>query len=431
MAEIQKPGHDMTTKGLVQEMKKIFRFFLHELKPKGNIFTVFNIISAPIIFLGFLLIVYRFAKGLGSATNLTQDYPWGLWIGFDVITGVALAGGGYIIPFMVYMLGLKKYHAVVRPAVLTALLGYIFYAGALVLDLGRPWHIVNPMIGNDFGVSSVLFLVAWHFFLYIVCQVVEFSPAAAEWLGYKRIRKIVGTLTVGAVIFGITLSTLHQSGLGALYQLAPTKLHPLWYTHVAIFFFISSIFAGLSMVIAESAITHRIFAHMIDPHDHHSINDIVIGLGKAASVVMFVYFGLKLIDVAHSGHWKYFTTPMGYLYLLEIIGFVFIPMLMFAEGVRRRNVRLIQVTSFITVAGVILNRANVTMIAFKNWYAPVTYFPSWMEFTITAAIILLEVWAFRWIVNRMPVMKEDLSWMENGKVINMDKEGFSWKTSVM
>jgi Ni/Fe-hydrogenase subunit HybB-like protein len=307
---------------------------------------------------------------------------------------------------MVYILGLKKYHPVARPAILSALLGYLFYAGALMLDLGKPWNIINPMIGNFFGVGSILFLVAWHFFLYIVALFIEFSPVIAEWAGYERLRKFLRRITIGAVIFGITLSTLHQSGLGALFLLAKGKLHPLWYSNITIFFFISSIFSGLSMVIIEGTISHKVFRSQIEEEKHHTFDELIIGMGRAAAVVMFVYFFLKFIDIVHSRHWQYFTTPMGYLYLIELLGFILLPMVIFTSGVKRKSTGLIKAAAFITIIGVILNRLNVTIIAFKRWYFPIQYFPSWIEFTISFTIILAEIWAFRWIVNRMPVLRE-------------------------
>ena len=133
------------------EGKSIWKFFVSELKPKGKAFTPFNIISLPIMILGLVLIVIRFWKGIGSITNLTQDVPWGLWIGFDVVTGVAFAGGAYVLTFMVYILNMHKYHSIVRVTVLNGFLAYVFYAGALLLDLGRPWNVINPIIGNSFG----------------------------------------------------------------------------------------------------------------------------------------------------------------------------------------------------------------------------------------------------------------------------------------
>src|SRR5512147_741289 len=251
------------------QKKNTWKFLISELKPKGKWLTPFNIISLPIMALGIALIVIRFWKGLGSVTNLTQEVPWGLWIGFDVVTGVAFAGGAYVITFMVYILNMRKYKSIVRATVLNGFLAYVFYAGALLLDLGRPWNVINPIIGNNFGANSVLFLVAWHFLLYMIAQLIEFSPSIAEWLGAKRIHSILSGMTIAAVIFGITLSTLHQSGLGALYLMAKEKVHPLWYSEfIPVMFFVSSIFAGLSMVIFEGSITHKVFANQISEKNH-------------------------------------------------------------------------------------------------------------------------------------------------------------------
>ena len=132
------------------EHKSNLKFLFNELKPRGKWLTPFNIISIPIIFLGLALIVIRYWKGLGSITNLTQEVPWGLWIGFDVVTGVAFAGGAYVVTFMVYILNMKKYHPIVRVTVLNGFLAYAFYTGALLLDLGRPWNVINPVIGNSY-----------------------------------------------------------------------------------------------------------------------------------------------------------------------------------------------------------------------------------------------------------------------------------------
>ncbi|MGB5294167.1 MAG: hypothetical protein WBP34_04365, partial [Thermoanaerobaculia bacterium] len=201
----------------ISEPVGFWSFLRSQLRPRGKILTPFNVISVPIILLGLGILVVRFTQGLGSVTNLSQDYPWGFWIGFDVITGVAFAGGAYTITFAVYIMRMEKYHPIVRATVLNGLLAYVFYAGALALDLGRPWNIINPIIGNSFGFNSVLFLVSWHFLLYMLTELLEFSPVVAEWLGARRARRILSSLTLAAVIFGVTLSSLHQSGLGALY----------------------------------------------------------------------------------------------------------------------------------------------------------------------------------------------------------------------
>jgi Ni/Fe-hydrogenase subunit HybB-like protein len=382
-----------------------FRFLLQELKPKGKLLTPFNIISVPVILVGLVLTVIRFTQGLGSVTNLNQQFPWGFWIGFDVVCGVAFAAGAYVITFVVYVMNAEKYHPIVRITVLNGFLAYAFYAGALMLDLGRPWKIVNPIIGNSFGYNSVLFLVAWHFMLYMITALIEFAPAIAEWLGMRRLRRVLKAVTVGAVIFGITLSMLHQSGLGALFLMAKPKIHPLWYSEfIPILFFVSSIFAGLSMIIAEGTISHRVFGKLMDAEHREGADEIVIGLAKGAAIAMLVYYFFKTTLFLHDEQWKMMGDFWGNWYLLEVIGLVLVPCVMFAYGARHRILGVIRAAAVLTILGVVLNRLNISVIAF-NWFVPDHYYPSWQEIMITLMIVFAEIWALRWVVLRMPVVR--------------------------
>jgi Ni/Fe-hydrogenase subunit HybB-like protein len=387
--------------------KSTLRFVIREMKPKGSIFTPFNIITIPVIITGLVILYFRFVYGLGSVTNLSQEFPWGFWIGFDVVTGVAFAAGAYIITFAVYIMGADKYRPIVKVTVLNGFLAYVFYAGALVLDLGRPWNIINPIIGNSFGYNSVLFLVAWHFLLYMMAQFIEFSPVVAQWLGQDRARHFLKKLTLGAVIFGITLSLLHQSGLGALFLLAKSKIHPLWYTEfIPLLFVASSIPAGLSMVLFESSITHRVFSHKIDPDSHHKFEEIQFGLAKGAALSLFVYYFFKAIIFIHGHHWSLIGDFWGVWYFVEVIGFVLVPCVMYARAYRNRNTGLIRIASIMTLIGIVINRLNISIIAF-NWQSDVSYYPSWQEIVVTLMIISIEIWAFRWVVSRMRVLEED------------------------
>jgi Ni/Fe-hydrogenase subunit HybB-like protein len=399
-------GRMNNTAVLTSEFKRFIKFLFQEMKPRGKWLTPFNIISIPIIIIGLVILYFRFTQGLGSVTNLSQEFPWGFWIGFDVVTGVAFAGGAYIITFVVYVMHVEKYHSIVRVTVLNGLLAYVFYAGALVLDLGRPWNIINPIIGNSFGYNSVLFLVSWHFLLYMIAEFVEFSPVIAEWLQWEKVRKFVTVLTLGAVIFGITLSTLHQSGLGALFLLAKSKIHPLWYTEfIPILFLVSSIFAGLSMIIFEGSISHKVFRDKIDHKDHAAYDEIIFGLAKGAAITMFVYYFFKALIFIHGEEWTLINDFWGFWFLVEVIGFVLIPCFMFAYGVRNISLGIIKVASVLTLIGIILNRLNISIIAF-NWNAAVKYYPSWQEIVVTLMVIFTEIWVFRWIVTRMPVFKK-------------------------
>ncbi|MBD3867221.1 MAG: Ni/Fe-hydrogenase cytochrome b subunit [Acidobacteria bacterium] len=392
------------------DIREFVKFVIKEAKPRGKFLTPFNMISIPIILVGAILVVIRFVFGIGSITNLSQSTPWGIWIGFDVVTGVAFAGGAYVVTFLVYILGAKQYHSIVRVTVLNGFLAYMFYAGALMLDLGRPWKIINPIIGNSFGVSSVLFLVAWHFLLYMAAEFIEFSPAIAEWLGWPRLRKIVGGLTIASVIFGITLSTLHQSGLGALFLMAKSKIHPLWFTEfIPVLFFISSIFAGLSMVIFEGSISHKVFRSRVSHEGHADHDAILLGLAKICAGVMFVYFFLKVLVLVHSQQTHLLATAWGVWFMVEVLGFVLVPGYLFFRAVRAGDVGLVKVASALALVGIILNRLNISVIAYE-WYAANPYIPSWMEIEVTAAVICVEIWAFRWVVTRMPVLSDPPSW---------------------
>ncbi len=390
---------------------RVCRFLLAELKPKGTLITAFNLISAPIIVAAVVILYIRFTQGLSSVTNLSQDVPWGLWKGFNVITGVAFAGGAYVVTFMVYILRQEKYHSIVRVTVLNGFLAYVFYAGALLLDLGRPWKVINPIIGNSFGVSSVLFLVAWHFMLYMMAALLEFSPAVAEWLGLRRLRRMLSALTLGAVIFGVTLSMLHQSGLGALFLMAKGKVHPLWYSEfIPLHFFVSSVFAGLSLVIFEGTISRRVFrARMTEDHHAHH-DDIVLGLSKVCAGTMFVYLFLKVLDLVHGQKLGLLATPMGHWYLLEVVGFVLVPMALFTEAVRWRSQALCKVGAVLTMLGILLNRLNVSIIGFQ-WTQPVRYVPTVYEVVVTLGVVFAEIWVLRWVINRMPVLSAPPAWV--------------------
>lgn len=389
-----------------------WKFILNELKPKGKIFTPFNIISFPVIIIGLVIIFIRFRDGIGSVTNLTQEIPWGLWIGFDVVTGVAFAGGAYVLVFMVNILNMKKYQPILRVTVLNGFLAYLFYSAALLLDLGRPLKIVNVIIGNNYGVSSVLFLVGWHFLLYMLALLLEFSPAVAEWLNARKLRKVLSAVGLGAVIFGITLSVLHQSGIGALYLMAIDKIHPLWYSeYLPLQFVVASVFAGIAMVILEGSISHKVFSYQLESDSHHQHNSILIGLAKICAGALFAYFALMVIVFVHGKDWEHLNSGWGSWYLLEMIGFVIMPMLMFYFSYRHKSVFFIRIAAIITLLGVILNRMNVSIIVYR-WYDVDRYVPSWQEFVVTLTIIFIEIWVLRWIIMRMPVLRKPPLWAQ-------------------
>jgi len=214
-------------------------------------------------------------------------------------------------------------------------------------------------------------------------------------------------LTIPLTILGVVLSTMHQSSLGALYLLVPYKLHPLWYSnYLPIFFFVSSIIAGLSMVIVESSLSHKRFADQLDHRAHEAHEQLLLGFGKAGALVLFGYFGIKLIGISAGRHWDLLLTPYGLWFLLEMLGFVLLPCFLYAFGYRERNTGLIKVSAVISVLGIVFNRFNVSLVAF-NWELPLQerYFPSWMEIWISVFVVTVGVLVFRFVVNNMPVLR--------------------------
>ncbi len=391
--------------------QSVMAFVRDQARPRGPLLTPFNIITIALMFTAAVILIVRFAYGLGSVTNLSQEFPWGIWKGFNVVAGVAFAGGAYVLTFMVYVLGMEKYHPIVRVTVLNGFLAYCFYAGALILELGKPWNIINPIIGNDFGLSSVLFLISWHFMLYIFSMAIEFSPAFAEWIGSRRLRKILSAMTIGAVIFGVTLSTLHQSALGALFLMASNKIHPLWYSEfIPILFFISSIFAGLSMVMFEGSISRRVFKNRLSSAVRFSHAGILVGLARICASVMFVYLFLEMIKLVDGRLLSQITGGWGAWYLVEMVGLTALPMILFLVGSHRENLPLIRFAAVLTMLGVVLNRLNISLIAFRP-YSLAHYVPTPLEVIVSLSVIAAEIWVFRWIVLRMPVVSEEPAWV--------------------
>ena len=371
--------------------------------------TPFNIVAAIILSVGLPLIVMRFIYGLALVTHASDDYPWGLYLGWGLFGGVPLSATGFVMATAYYIFGFKKYRPVVRLAVLTGFMGYLFAVIYLLVDLGRPWRIYYPMI-IGFGTSSVLFLVAWHVATYLTVQLLEFSPAILEWLRSRRVRRWATMITIGMTIAGIILSTLHQSALGAMYLLAPGKLHPLWFSsYIPLFFLTSSVYAALSMVIVVSTLASRFLRHAADDNFLKTLPGLTVGLGKGVCIAMYIFFVLKVIGVAHDDNWGLLNTPYGHWFLCEVLGLVLLPALIVTYGVKKGSANIVRFGAFYAVIGVVINRLNVTLITF-NWYLPNhvhEIIPRWREAMIVLSIFTIHVLVFRWILNRLPVLREE------------------------
>jgi Ni/Fe-hydrogenase subunit HybB-like protein len=369
---------------------------------KGLI-TPLNIVAGMIVCAGLLLILMRFIFGLDQVTEASNEQPWGLFLSYGLFSAVPFSGAGFVMGTAVYIFNLKRYKPVVKSALLLGFLGYLFAVIFLLIDIGRPWRIYYPMI-ISWGTASVMFLVAWHVALYLTVQLFELCPTIFAWMGLKSLRKLFVSATLGLTIFGVMLSTLHQSALNAMFLLAPGKLHPMWYTsYLPWLAFISAIGAALSLLIMVSKL-NTIYMRKVASEEYlSSIDDITLGLGKAASLVFFTYLGMRLVSITHEGAWKYLNTEFGHWFLIEILIFFAVPFL-YLYGVQNKNLKLIQYTAVLAAIGIVMNRLNISLIAF-NWQIPNRELFYWKEMIVVAAIIIIQILTYRWIVNRMPVLR--------------------------
>jgi len=338
----------------------------------------------------------RFIRGLGATTDLSDSAPWGLWIAFDVMSGVALAAGGFVIAAVVYIFHLEKYRPFARPAILTAFLGYIAVAVGLLYDLGIPLNIWHPAVYPQ--PHSVLFEVAMCVMLYLTVLFLEFCPVILEhpWFNrplFRNIYTVLKRLTIPIVITGIVLSTLHQSSLGSLFLISPDRVHPLWYSPILwILFFVSAVGLGLMTIAAESLFSSWYFGHKLRV-------DLLSGLGKAASFVLFAYAGLRLGDLAlrHKLDQAFHGTWQGNLFLFEIGLAALLPALLLSFPRIRSNAVGIGIASSLTLLGMVGYRFDLCIVAFARPEG-ISYFPTWMELAVTIGIIAVAMLGFIFFV---------------------------------
>jgi Ni/Fe-hydrogenase subunit HybB-like protein len=354
-------------------------------------------VALAILAAGAYATIVRFTKGLGAATNLSDQMPWGLWIGFDVLCGVGLAAGGFTITMAVYILHLEKLRPIVRPAVLTAFLGYLLVIVALIYDLGRPWNIWRPTV--MWNPRSVMFEVAWCVMLYTTVLAVEFSPLLFDRLGWRRASQRARAAMVPLAVAGFILSTMHQSSLGSLYLIVPTKLHPLWYSPLLPWlFWFSAVGAGLAMVIFESGMSARAFGRALEL-------DVLEKLARAMAVLLGVFWFLRLWDLGHRGHLGaafQFSGPQAFyaaMFWLEALLMLGPAALALSDRIRLHPQRLFALACTV-VAGFLLHRLNVSTTALA---AGSRYFPSWMEVAVTLMLVTLGIAAFRFAVLHLAV----------------------------
>ena len=361
--------------------------------------TPWKVLLVVILMSGLYATFVRYTHGLGAATHLSDSFPWGLWVGFDVLCGVMLAAGGFLLTATVHLFNLKKFKPIIRPTLLTAFLGYLLVVVALLFDLGRPYRIWHPLV--MWNPHSVMFEVAWCVVLYTMVLALEFAPIAFKRLNTGRWSTVRHAVAIPLVLAGVILSTLHQSSLGSLYLIVPDKLHPLWYSSLLpVFFFVSAVAVGLAMTIFESWMSSKAFHKQLEL-------PLLQSLGRVLLVVLGVYAVMRFEDLLNRGVLPMLLHP-GYetdLFYLEVAMGLVLPIGLLMVPRIRETASGLYLCSVLVLLGFVTNRLNVSITGMEA-AARVRYIPKWTEFAVTASIIAAGFTIFALAVKYLPIFPE-------------------------
>jgi len=359
--------------------------------------TVWRAIFAAILLSGLYATYLRVFYGLGGSTNLSDKFPWGIWIGFDVMCGVALAAGGFTLVAMVHIFNIKTYKPVLRPAILTAFLGYSLVTVGLLFDLGRPYRLWHPLV--MWNPHSVMFEVAWCVTLYSTVLFLEFLPVVFEKFGLHEPLEWIHKISVPLMILGVLLSTLHQSSLGTLFLIVPEKEYPLWYTPILpLLFFISALAAGLAMTIFESWHSSRAFGRALEL-------PLLASMGRVLAVIMSVYLWIRFLDLAQRGVLGLLARNRieTWLFALEI-GLMIVPTILLYQRKIRTRPGALYACAVMTLFSLVANRLNVGITGIEAG-SGTHYIPKWSEMAITLSIIAVGFATFRVVAEYFPVFE--------------------------
>ncbi len=364
--------------------------------------TFWRVVFVVIMVLGLYSTYVRYLQGLGAVSNMNDQFPWGLWIGFDCLCGIMLAAGGFVVTGAVYIFHVERLHCIVRSTVLTAFLGYVLFIVGLLYDLGRPWFIWHQLVYMNF--HSVMFEVGMCVMTYTTVLFFEFLPNVLERFNLHAPIRWVKKIYPILIILGILLSTLHQSSLGSLFLIVPEKMNPFWATPaLPFFFFLSAIACGLAMTIFESTLSSRAFGRGLE-------RSVLTELGGALYVVLWVIGLLRLEDYLNRGIIKTILQPSYEAYFLwaELIMAFAIPLAILSFKAARKSPTMLYIASLSTILGFVTNRLNVAMTSMETWIGH-HYLPKWTEVSITLMICAMGFFCFSLAVNYLPIFEDEHS----------------------
>ena len=365
-----------------------------------------SLLVVGLIGLGFT--AWRFVVGLGPSTGLSDGYPWGLWIAFDVVTGTALACGGYAVALLAYVFNQGRYHPLVRPALLTSALGYSVAAVGIVIDVGRPWLIWKiPISVGKWNLDSALLEVALCVMAYLIVLYIELSPAFLEKWGegkgsFASFARGLGGFMEKALIWfialGLLLPTMHQSSLGTVIMLAGPRLHGLWHTgFLPLLFLISCLAMGYAMVVLESTFSSRAFGRQREDR-------LLSTLGGVVSLMLFLFLALRFGDIFYQGKAGLLFSSGGLSLLFWIETALFLlPALMLVFRRGGLSIGNMYRASLMIALGGVMYRFDSYLAAFDpgpGW----AYFPALPEIVITVGLVALEILVFILLVKRFPIL---------------------------
>ncbi|HUI55758.1 MAG TPA: Ni/Fe-hydrogenase cytochrome b subunit [Bryobacteraceae bacterium] len=360
--------------------------------------TVWRVIFAAILLCGLYATYRRVVYGLGGSTNLSDRFPWGLWIAFDVMCGVGLAAGGFTLVAMVHIFNIDKYRPILRPAILTAFLGYLLVVVGLLYDLGHPERLWHPLV--MWNPHSVMFEVAWCVTLYTTVLFLEFIPVVFEKFGLHKPLEWIHKISVPLMILGVLLSTLHQSSLGSLFLIVPEKLYPLWYSPILpLLFYISSIAVGLAMTIFESWHSSRAFGRALEL-------PLLMSMARVLAVVLSLYLWVRFLDLSHRHALGLLTQNRieTWLFALEM-GLMIVPMVLLFQARIRSKPGSLYACAVMVVFGFIANRLNVGTTGLEAG-SGTHYMPRWTEVAVTLSIVAAGFAIFRGIAQYFPIFEK-------------------------
>lgn len=357
--------------------------------------AIWHFIFTVIILGGLRGLYVRAMFGLGAATNLTDRFPWGLWKGFNVLTGIGLGAGGFTVAATVHILNLKRYRPILRIALLTAFLGYFLMAVALMIDIGQPQRIWHPIV--MWNEHSVLFEVAWCVMLYLTVLSLEFAPAVCERFGWRKVLSAVRLISAPVVIFGVVLSTLHQSSLGTLFLIVPEKLYGLWYTPLLpVLFFISAVCAGLAMVLFACRQSRQAFGRQVPA-------PLMEGVAWALALMLVIYNAVRFGDLVQRGAWRLLTQNRMETWLFGLeTALLIAPLLVLLRERNRAKREARYLCSLMVLFGFVANRLNVSITGLEASQAT-HYIPKWPEVMITLSLISIGFAIFRMAALHLPL----------------------------